>query len=175
MPVAFRDACAFITDWHRHHRPPAGAKFCIGVADAGEVLRGVAIVGRPVARMLDNGHTLEVTRLAADGTPNACSALYSGAWRAARALGYRRLITYTRTRFLGPTCGLECGHGSCGAVRRGESGASLLAAGWRVVAERPPRPGWSRPSRPRARTGHEWVARSLWEPDPGKNVPGRVL
>src|SRR5882724_3740746 len=75
---------------------------------------------------------VEVTRLATDSTPNACSILYAAAWQAARALGYRRLVTYTQ---------------------QGEPGGSLRAAGWRVVATRPPRPGWSRPSRPRADHG----------------------
>ena len=96
VPVTFAQACAFITDWHRHHRPPQGHKYSLGVAD-GEVLVGVAVVGRPVARMLDDGQTLEVTRVTvANATPNACSLLYAAAWRAAKALGYRRLVTYTQ-------------------------------------------------------------------------------
>ncbi len=141
VPVSFRDACGFVQMWHRHHRPPAGCKFCLGAAD-GNVLRGVAIVGRPVARMLDDGLTLEVTRTATDGTPNANSLLYGAAWRAARALGYRRLITYTQ---------------------HGESGSSLRGAGWRIIAHRPPRPGWNMPSRPRVLRGTEGIPRTLWE------------
>lgn len=141
VPVRFRDACGFVEMWHRHHRPPVGSKFCIGVADTEDVLRGVAIVGRPVARMLDDGMTLEVTRTATDGTPNANSMLYGSAWRAARALGYRRLVTYTQ---------------------QGETGASLRAAGWRI-AERRPRPGWNMPSRPRELHGSEGIPRTLWE------------
>jgi hypothetical protein len=82
-------------DWHRHHRPPRGTGFAIGVAD-GEVLVGVAMAGRPFARMLDDGLTLEVTRVATDGHRNACSLLYAAAWQAARAMGYRRLVTYTQ-------------------------------------------------------------------------------
>lgn len=142
VPVSFRDACGFVEMWHRNHAPPTGHKFSLGVADDGDVLRGVAIVGRPVARRLDNGLTLEVTRTATDGTPNANSALYGAAWRAAKALGYRRLVTYTQ---------------------RGETGVSLRAAGWRVIAERPARPGWNRPSRPRRLTGTEGIPRFLWE------------
>jgi hypothetical protein len=128
--------------WHRHHGPPAGCKFCIGVADDQDVLRGVVIVGRPVARLLDDGLTLEVTRTATDGTRNACSLLYAAAWRASKALGYRRLVTYTQ---------------------RGETGASLRAAGWRVIAQRPPHAGWDRPSRPRQLRGTEGIPRTLWE------------
>lgn len=142
VPVTFAQARQFITDWHRHHRPPVGHKFSIGVADEHDVLVGVAVVGRPVARHLDDGHTLEVTRVATDGTPNSGSILYAAAWQAARALGYRRLITYTQA---------------------GETGASLRAAGWRVVAARPPSPGWSRPSRPRADHGVDRIARLRWQ------------
>jgi hypothetical protein len=142
VPVRFQDACGFIALWHRHHQPPIGHKFSLGVADEKDVLRGVAIVGRPVARYLDNGLTLEVTRTATDGTANANSILYGAAWRAAKALGYRRLITYTQ---------------------QGESGASLRAAGWRVIAERPARSGWTTPSRPRTPTGTEGIPRTLWE------------
>jgi hypothetical protein len=142
VPVTFAQACQFVADWHRHHRPPVGHKYSVGVADERDVLVGVAVVGRPVARHLDDGLTLEVTRVATDGSANACSALYAAAWNAAKALGYRRLVTYTQ---------------------QGESGASLRAAGWRVVAARPPQPGWSRPSRPRTDHGVDHVARLRWQ------------
>lgn len=140
-PVSFADACAFVAKHHRHNKPPVGHKFSIGVESHGRLV-GVAMVGRPVARMLDDGLTLEVNRTATDGTLNANSMLYGAAWRAAKALGYRRLITYTQHE---------------------ESGASLRAAGWRVIAERKPTPGWSRPSRPRHDRGSDNVQRTLWE------------
>lgn len=140
VPVSQREANAFVQLHHRHHDAVRGAKFCVGVALAGEVV-GVAIVGRPVARNFDDGWTLEVNRTCTDGTANANSALYAAAWRAARALGYRRLVTYTQA---------------------GESGASLRGAGWRIIAERRPRPGWDVPSRPRVDTSGG-VARTLWE------------
>ena len=142
VPVDFDTACRFVTMWHRHHRPPIGHKFSVGVADDGGVLRGVAMVGRPVARHLDDGLTLEVNRTATDGTPNANSVLYGAAWRAAKALGYGRLITYTQA---------------------GESGASLRGAGWRVLAERPERKGWDTPSRPREGHNVDQIPRTLWE------------
>jgi hypothetical protein len=142
VPVSFADACAFIASWHRHHQPPAGHKFSLGVATEDGVLRGVAMVGRPVARHLDDGSTLEVNRTATDGTPNANSMLYGAAWRAAKALGFSRLVTYTQ---------------------RDESGASLRAAGWSVVAQRPVRPGWNMPSRPRLPRTTDGVQRYLWE------------
>lgn len=142
VPVSFADACEFVRMWHRHHGPPIGHKFSVGVATDDGVLRGVAMVGRPVARCYDDGRTLEVNRTATDGTPSANSALYGAAWRAASALGYRRLITYTQA---------------------GESGTSLRAANWRIVAERPARTGWSHPSRPRDDRGVDGIQRTLWE------------
>src|SRR5258707_13750897 len=73
--------------WHRHLEPPRGHKFCTGVANDLNVLVGVAIVGRPVARLSQDGLTLEVTRTATDGTRNAGSMPYAACWRAAKALG----------------------------------------------------------------------------------------
>lgn len=140
-PVELRDAREFVEAHHRHHEPPVGHKFSIGVAD-GDVLVGVAIVGRPVSRVIQaQGATLEVIRTATDGTRNANSMLYGACRRAAFAMGYDRLITYTQD---------------------GESGASLRAAGFRVLASRPARPGWHTPSRPRENRA-EHVARTLWE------------
>lgn len=142
VPVKYADACEFVQVWHRHHTPPRFHIFSVGVADDNDVLRGVAMVGRPVARHYDDGLTLEVNRSATDGTPNANSCLYGAAWRAAKALGYARLITYTQA---------------------GESGASLRAAGWRVIAERPARGGWNTPSRPRDDKAPVGIQRLLWE------------
>ena len=141
VPVSFADACEFVSELHRHHRPPVGHKFSIGAAD-GDTLVGVVMVGRPVARSYDDGQTLEVTRSCTDGTEHANSMLYGAAWRAAKALGYRRLITYTQD---------------------GESGSSLRGAGWKVVAQRPPRKGWDTPSRRRDGNGNDGIARTLWE------------
>lgn len=94
QPINLREACAFVKEHHRHHKAPRGCLFCVAVND-GERVRGVAIVGRPVSRMLQDNYTAEVTRVATDGAWNACSMLYGAAWRACRALGYRRLVTYT--------------------------------------------------------------------------------
>lgn len=107
-PIEFSEACAFVAQHHRHHRPPQGHKFSLCLTVGGVVV-GVAIVGRPVGRGNQNGWTLEVTRLCTDGTRNACGKLYSAAWRAAQALGYRRLITY---------------------ILASEEGASLKGCGW---------------------------------------------
>ena len=93
VPITLRQANAFVQVYHRHHKPSVGHKFSIGVSD-GEKLVGVAICGRPVSRRLDDGLTLEVNRVCTDGTKNACSMLYGASCRAAKAMGYRRVITY---------------------------------------------------------------------------------
>lgn len=113
VPMTLKEANAFVEQNHRHHRKVAGHKFSIGCSD-GEKIVGVVIVGRPVSRYLDNGWTLEVNRLCTDGSRNACSMLYAAAWRATRAMGYKKLITY---------------------VLDTEPGTSLKAAGWRCVGE----------------------------------------
>lgn len=139
VPCAFSEACAFIKQHHRHHKPPVGHKFSLAVA-AGETVRGVAVVGRPVARGLDDGMTLEVTRVATDGTKNACSALYSAAWRASRALGYGRLVTY---------------------ILEDEPGTSLRASGWKCIGK-VGGGSWSCPSRPRV-DKHPLQQKFRWE------------
>lgn len=127
VPIAVKDAKRWIDQHHRHHRAPLSALFAIAIADGGEI-KGVATVGRPVARGNQDGWTAEVTRLAVlDGVGNACSKLYAACWRAARAMGYRKLITYTL---------------------KSEPGTSLVAAGWQVIGEVQGR-SWSTPSRPR--------------------------
>jgi hypothetical protein len=138
--IDFTEAAAFVSLHHRHHTPPVGHLFSIG-AYADDRLCGVAIIGRPVARHRDDGETAEVTRLCTDGTRNACSFLYGRAAKAALALGFRRIDTYT----LGS-----------------ESGASLRGAGWRVVSEVRGR-SWDTPSRRRS-DKHPTEAKLLWEP-----------
>lgn len=156
VPVTFAEANEFVRQHHRHHRPVPGCKFVLAVSD-GERIRGVAIVGRPVARHYDDGWTLEVNRTATDGTPNANSALYAAASRVSFGLGYLRLITYTMA---------------------GESGASLRGAGWRILAERAARPGWHRPARPRVNRNDNvqkllWTAPSSVPNPPDSNVTAR--
>lgn len=140
VPITLENANKFVAEWHRHHVPVVGHKFSIGVTDELGFLRGAAIIGRPVSRVRNDGWTLEVTRLVTDGCPNACSCLYAAAWRAAKAMGYRRIGTYTLVS---------------------EPGTSLRAAGWKVVGETPGR-SWDVPSRPRV-DKHPLGARQLWE------------
>lgn len=125
-PISFKEANFYVSQYHRHHRPTVGMKFALAVCKDEKVV-GVAIVGRPVSRIRDDSFTLEVNRCCTDGTKNACSFLYGAAWRAARALGYKRLITYTH---------------------QDESGSSLRGAGWKVIGEVAAQ-SWSCPSRPR--------------------------
>ena len=129
QPITFREACAYVEKYHRHHRPPQGHKFSIAVND-GEKIVGVVMVGRPVSRHLDDGWTAEVTRCCTTGTPNTNSILYAAAWRAARGMGYRKLITY---------------------ILDSEPGTSLRAAGWKLIGKRGGG-SWSRPGRPRVDT-----------------------
>jgi len=126
IPIFQDEAKAFVQQHHRHHKAPIGSIFQIGASVDNKVV-GVVIVGRPVARKLQDGYTAEVTRLCTDGTKNVCSKLYAAAWRAAKAMGYRRLITY---------------------ILESERGTSLRAAGWKEIG-RAGGLSWNVPSRPR--------------------------
>ncbi len=141
VPVSLAEANGFVLMHHRHHKPVVGSKFQVGVAAGGEIV-GIAIAGRPVARGLDDGWTIEVNRSCTDGHPNVNSMLYGAVARAAFALGYRKVITYTL---------------------QSESGISLRAAGWRVVAEIRGRE-WDTPTRPRVDVGGAQLEAKLrWE------------
>lgn len=141
-PININEANAFVKIHHRHHKPVPGAKFSIAISDEEGKVRGVAIVGRPVARMTDDGWTLEVNRVCTDGVKNGCSMLYGAAWRATKALGYKRLITYTLPK---------------------EGGVSLRASGWTFIGLRGGG-NWNVPSRPRIDTDELLRGQKcLWE------------
>lgn len=146
VPLTFRAGAEFVGRYHRHNKPPRGCKFVLGVCDSEGVLRGVAMVGRPVARAYDDGLTAEVNRTATDGTLNVNSALYGAAWRVCSAMGYRRMVTYTQGT---------------------ETGGSLAAAGMVKVRDIPPRKGWAESSvalkAMRDPVGTGGVGRALWE------------
>lgn len=137
--ISLADANAFVAAHHRHHKPVIGHVFSLG-AVLGDQLVGVAIVGRPVSRVRDDGKTAEVTRLCTDGTRNACSFLYGAAAKAAFALGFKRIGTY---------------------ILASEPGKSVLAAGWRLIGETKGG-SWSCPSRPRTDKAPT-VRKSLFE------------
>lgn len=92
-PITFREACNFVSQYHRHHKPTVGCKFSLGLYDEDRLV-GVAICGRPVSRKLDDGLTCEINRLCTDGTRNACSMLYGACCRVAKEMGYVKIITY---------------------------------------------------------------------------------
>jgi hypothetical protein len=144
IPCMLGEAGEFITNFHRHNKAPQGAIFAIGASD-GNSLVGVAIVGRPVARLQQDGFTVEAVRVCVkpDAPKGTSSALYAACWRAAKALGWRRLITYTLQT---------------------ESGASLRGAGYTLIAERDA----NDPARWQSRPRREWQtvvgqAKFLWE------------
>lgn len=128
-PISLRQANAFVSEHHRHNTPTNGHKFSIAVYDD-EHLCGVAICGRPIARMLDDGETIEASRVCTDGTRNACSALYGACARIAKEFGYKRIVTY---------------------ILETESGISLKASGWKMISKSRGRE-WGTPSRPRSAT-----------------------
>ena len=107
-PISLKDANYYVETNHRHHRKATGHKFSLAVYD-GEDLHGVAIVGRPLSRFLDDGKTLEVLRPCTDGTRNACTILYGRCARIAKEMGYEKIITY---------------------ILEEEKGTSLKASGW---------------------------------------------
>lgn len=125
-PIFQKEAKVFIEKYHRHHKSLVGSIFQIGASIDGKLV-GVVVVGRPVARRLQDGYTAEVTRLCTDGSMNVCSKLYSAAWRAAKAIGYKRLVTY---------------------ILESELGTSLKASGWKEIG-RAGGLSWNVPSRPR--------------------------
>lgn len=144
VPITLKDARRFVGLHHEHHDAPQGGLFAVGASDGTEIV-AVVIVGRPVARMLNDGRTAEVTRLCTTrddgkGPRNACSLLYAAAWRAARALGYQRLVTYTLAT---------------------EGGESLRGAGWKCLGTAGGG-SWDRAARPRA-DHHPVQEKIRWE------------
>lgn len=148
IPVTNEAAKEYVETFHRHHGSSVQARFCLGAVDETGLVRAVVMVGRPVARLLDDGWTLEVNRLASDGCPNACSILYSAARRVAKEMGYRKLVTY---------------------IREDEPGTSLRAAGWKFEEAIRAR-SWNMPGRPRV-DKTEIVRRGRWSVDLRHEVP----
>lgn len=137
--IELSEANEFIAKMHRHHKPVQGHRFSIGVAN-GNGLCGVAVVGRPVARMTDQKYVAEVTRLATDGTRNACSFLYSRAARIAEELAFTEIQTF---------------------ILKGEPGTSLKACGWECIGDSAGG-DWNRPSRGGRRTDQPMEPKVKW-------------
>lgn len=141
IPTTITAAKEYVRLHHRHNRPPVSGLYAVACEDGGALV-GVAIVGRPVARMLQDGLTVEITRCCTDGTRNAASFLYGAARRVAQALGYTRCVTYTL---------------------QSEPGSSLRAAGWKEAARRTRTDAWSTPSRPRRPGTVDGQSKIRWE------------
>jgi len=146
VPLLLHEANRFVDLHHRHSKPTRGCRFCIGAVWGGDLV-GVAIVGRPVARLLQDGTTAEVLRCCThDRSPkNTPSFLYGRAWRVWQAMGGRRMVTYT----------LES-----------ESGASLRAVGWKILGTKEPVPkgqGWTNRGRGRIWHPAQSEMRLRWE------------
>jgi len=139
IPLHLREANEFVKKFHRHSLPTVGGKFAVGVK-SNDILVGVMIAGRPVARLLDNGKTLEVLRVATDGTPNANSFLYAVAVKIARLMGYEKVITYNLSK---------------------ESGSSLKAIG--AIPTPIPAQSWDRPNRKRQEQKVYRESKNRWE------------
>lgn len=113
--VELSEANDFISKRHRHHKPVTGHRFSVGCEKDGQLV-GVAIVGRPVARMTDQKFVAEVARLCTDGTKNACSFLYASCARIAKEMGFKKIQTF---------------------ILDSECGSSLLASGWTFESDSP--------------------------------------
>lgn len=125
VPLTLREANDFVEQFHRHNGRTSrnGGKFAIGASQSGNLV-GVAIVGNPISATFMDGFTAEVLRTCVipESTGNVNSFLYGACWRIWRAMGGRRLITYTLQT---------------------ESGISLKAAGWKCLGEvKPTEDGW---------------------------------
>ena len=127
IPITGHEANDFIKNFHRHNKPVRGQRFSIGAST--DKLVGVAIVGRPIARLLQDGLTAEITRVCVvDTAPKGtCSFLYGRCWRIWQQMGGKRLVTYTLQE---------------------ESGASLRGAGWKIMGKNKGG-GWDRKERKR--------------------------
>lgn len=141
VPITLRMANEFIEQHHRHNGRCQGQKFSVGLEDSGRLV-GVAICGRPVARALDDGKTIEVLRVCTTSdVKNGCSMLYGACCRGAKAMGYRKAVTYTL---------------------KSESGASLMASGFRRDGVVTKRDGWSCSSRPREDNNYPIAEKVRW-------------
>ena len=147
-PISLVDANAFVSRLHRHHGRFPRWKFGVAVEDEERVLRGVVIVTLPLNQNHMDGWTLEVARCCTDGAKNAPSMLYGAAWRAAKEMGYRRMLTYTLNT---------------------EPGTSLRAAGWRETGTTDGKRPWNN-RRGRSLGGGAGVAKIRWEPDGSHKV-----
>jgi hypothetical protein len=141
IPFTLERANEVVARLHRHHKPVVGHRFSIGAWDYGKcMIVGAAIVGRPIARKVDQYFQCEVTRLVTDGTPNACSFLYGACARIAREMGFEKIHT---------------------KILESEPGTSLKASGWKLVGISEGG-DWNRPSRGNRRVDQPMCKKKCW-------------
>jgi hypothetical protein len=121
IPLDLKEANYLVKKLHRHHKPAVGHRFSLGVIDGEGNVIGCVIASRPIARLADQKFVLEITRVATDGSRNACSILLGAVSRTAKAMGYARVQTTTLSR---------------------ESGSSLKAVGWKSQEINQDGTGW---------------------------------
>jgi len=141
FPATLKQANEMIEQLHRHHKRVVGHRFSIGCEDELNIIHGIAVVGRPVAREVNQYRVAEVTRLVSDGTRHVCSKLYSACARAALAMGFDWIQT---------------------SILEDEVGISLIAAGWHfdhMIKGR----DWNCPSRSGRRTDQPMCDKQLWK------------
>lgn len=132
-PITFKEASEFVNQYHRHHNATVGCKFCVGIND-NDTLIGVAICGRPVSRYLDNGYTLEINRVCVlEGHHNACSKIYSACCKIGKAMGYKKIITYTLQSENGAS--LKASNFHCDGVAGGTHWTGKRDKGQNIPAE----------------------------------------
>ena len=144
VPLPLAEANQVVAAIHRHHKPVLRHRFSLACIDDAGKVRGVAICGRPVARMVDNSMVLEVARVATDGTPNACSCLLGACARSAKAMGFAQIQTYTLPE---------------------EGGASLRGAGWDRIRDTRPRGPWKHSDGKPRDTAVRTAPKTLWRKD----------
>lgn len=140
-PITFKEAKEFVNKYHRHHSAPQGYKFAVAVTDGKNII-GVAIAGRPVSRYLDNGNTIEITRLCVKlGYKNACSLLYAKVIKIAKEMGFKKAVTYILESESGTTLkasGFKC-EGTAGGTHwtgkrdRGQKIPCVMKTRWSKI------------------------------------------
>jgi len=115
QPITLKKANQIIKEFHRHNDVVVGCRYCLAALHEDEIV-GVAVVGRPLSRRLDDELTAEITRVCVkDNAPkNTNSFLYGRCWRVWQQMGGKRMITYTLQE---------------------ESGSSLKAVNWKIIGE----------------------------------------
>lgn len=101
-PCTVKAASRFVREWHRHLPEIQGGLFAAACETASGEVVAVGIAGNPPRAWQGTGR-LVISRVAASAGGNACGMLYGALSRAADALGYREVWTYTLPHESGKT------------------------------------------------------------------------